>query len=439
MRITLLLLICSFKAFSQQFFFQAGAISDFDGVVKADTFYAQVQLDSQRINSSYGLSKVCINIYHERISDLKVELISPDKTSIWLTNRNGADTDYLYFNTCFKSNGFSGYIHQGKMPFTGEYIPDGRMSFINNGQNPNGTWKMLVTDLKEGKTGSLNIFSLLFENDPNPNFDTGTCSVENPENCDCASSGRQDCGLLPDLVVLEKFTDYQIKEYAWNDKEYPGQLRFAATIANIGDGPMETFGTNKWYCGDKEVKGSVLCPDGRYSRQTIHQRLYSKKAGKIVYKDVKAGTNYFDNKPGHNHFHVDDWIEFRLTQKVKKKYKTVTKGSKVSYCLFDTGICVTTDSLCYSQGKVFNEKNLKNFGFGNFPSCKEGVQGISVGGYDTYGMLYEGQYIDLPKNLKSGQYYLELDIDPKGKYAEKNKKNNLYRKAVTISMQEHNP
>src|SRR5690606_4148222 len=100
------------------------------------------------INAEFGLGKICLTIVHPKVSDLKIELISPDGTGIWLTNRNGGDTGSGYYNTCFRVRGHSGYIHQAKAPFTGEFIPDGRLEFLNNGQDPNGTWYLLVQDLR---------------------------------------------------------------------------------------------------------------------------------------------------------------------------------------------------------------------------------------------------------------------------------------------------
>lgn len=432
-------LCCLTNLSAQRFVGSGGKLNDFSGFVKADTFKVDVSNLPTQINTKYGISKLCFNITHVRASDLKVELLSPDGTSIWLTNRNGRDIGRDYSNTCFRSNGFSGYIHQGIAPFEGEYIPDGRFSFLNNGQNPNGTWQLLVTDLRQGEVGVLNYFSLEFSENPMPNDEARPCSFENPEACRCNTKSG-DGELLPDLIILKKFTEQQIKEYPKDDPYYAGQLHFAASICNIGDGPMETLGMNEWYCGNQKVDSLNRCPDGTRARQRIYQRIYSKKGKILTWKDRLAGTNYFDEKPGHNHYHVDDWVEFRLVKKTIVRGKTksvlITKGSKVSYCLFDSGICSNRDSLCTEGGKVFGEKNLTNYGLGSYSDCKSQKQGISVGGYDTYGMLYEGQFIQLPKGLKSGEYILEIEIDPNHIYKEKDRSNNVFRLPVLISKQE---
>lgn len=432
---SLLILVVSFCANAQQFVSGGGKINDFKDFVRTDTFKIEVKNLPLKADSKFGLSKVCFNISHTRASDLKIELLSPSGISIWLSNRNGRDTGRDYMNTCFRSNGFSGYIHQANAPFEGEFIPDGRFSFLNNGENPNGTWKLLIADLREGVTGNLNYLNLEFSENPMPNQELSPCSFENPEGCDCTNS-KNNCELLPDLIILKKFTEEQIKEYPKDDPQYAGQLRFAATIANIGDGPIETLGMSEWYCGDEKVDSLTKCADGKFARQKIYQRIYSKNEKGLTWKDHLAGTNYFDDKPGHNHFHVDDWVEFRLVKKVKKKSILVAKGRKVSYCLFDSGICSNSNDLCQEKGINFGEKNLKNYGLGNYTDCKSKKQGISVGGYDTYGLLYEGQFIQLPKGLKSGQYFLEIEIDPNHIYKEKDRTNNTLRMPVLISRQE---
>jgi subtilisin-like proprotein convertase family protein len=428
------LLLFSNLSIAQNFHFNIGKeISDFSGNVIADTIRFKITTLPKQVNNSFGLSKICFNISHNKTSDLKIELLSPNNTRVWLTNRNGGDEGSNFIGTCFRSNGFNGYIHQNKAPFSGEYTPDGRLDFINNGQDPNGEWKLLITDLKIHDSGIIHDLDIFFTENPNPNSNKVPCNLENGENCLCSDSSKI-CDLLPDLVILKQFTIDQIKEYPWNHFQYPRQLRLAATIANIGDGPIETIGKNEWYCGKSRVDSSIKCPNGEYARQILYQKIYYKKDKNLESKLIPTGTNYFDDKPGHNHFHVDSWVAFRLLKSNSRK-KIIAKGQKVSYCLFDTGICNNEDKLCEVDGVRYGQKNLVNYGLGNFVDCKSGYQGISVGGYDTYGMLYEGQFIELPKNLKSGKYILEIEIDPENKYLEKDKSNNIYHQEVQISKQ----
>ena len=63
------------------------------------------------------------------------------------------------------------------------------------------------------------------------------------------------------------------------------------------------------------------------------------------------------------------------------------------------------------------------------------MQGIAVGGYDYYGMMYEGQFLQLPKGLKNGKYILEIEVDPAQTYKESNKTNNVFSMPITLRNQ----
>ncbi|MBL0099240.1 MAG: hypothetical protein IPP49_03595 [Saprospiraceae bacterium] len=64
-----------------------------------------------------------------------------------------------------------------------------------------------------------------------------------------------------------------------------------------------------------------------------------------------GGHLYFDNSPGHNHYHVADWVDFVLLKKRwwtgnPLKWKVVAKSTKVSYCLFDNLNCNAQNNYC---------------------------------------------------------------------------------------------
>ncbi len=411
------------------------SITDFNGELVIDSLPIKVKGLPNTINNEFGISKVCLNITHGRTSDLKVSLLSPDGTIVWLTNRNGGNGKN-YYQTCFSNTGFSGFIHQGKSPFIGEYVPDGRLTFFNNQQNPNGIWYLLVRDLRIGYGGDVEMVSLEFEKDP-PSDPESNCSVSQSVNCTCANE-LSECNLLPDLVMIKQMTDDQIIEYAQDDKNFPGQLRFAASILNVGDGPLEIFGKNEWYCNEKKVNDSTsVCRDGSLPKQIIYQKIYQKRKNidSLTFKYIEAGTNYYDQKPGHDHYHVDNWVEFRLLKKRKFWWnKKITASSKVSFCLFDFGIC-NGENICVVEGEVIDRTTLNNYGLGSFAGCRSNKQGISVGGYDTYGVFYEGQYLDIPPNTKNGSYILEIEIDPLQLYQESNEKNNTLVFPVQLEKQ----
>lgn len=362
-------------------------------------------------------------------------MLSPTGTNVWLTNRNGNNNKYGYFNTCFTQSGFNGPIHEGEHIFEGEYTAEGRMDFFNNGQNPNGTWLLVISDLKNGVLGKLENCSITFGSNA-ASLEKSNCDIYSAKDCSCTSPTN---ALLPDLIVSEKLTIDNIEYYGNEHPEYPNQLRFAAAMANIGEGPLEIITTENWYCQDKIVDKSETCSDGSRPTNNVQQILYVKSAeNSLSFDTLKSGTLYFENAPGHNHYHVKNWANFRL---LKKRWwtnnphcwKVIAESAKVSYCLFDNMICSEENRYCVSNESVYSYQNLKNYGLGDFPSCDSQKQGISVGGIDYYGINYEGQHIDLPPNIKSGKYYLHIEVDPSNEYLEMNEENNSILVPITIS------
>ncbi|MEZ4904438.1 MAG: lysyl oxidase family protein [Spirosomataceae bacterium] len=431
---TIFFVFVSILAKAQHFTLKGGKLNDYEGRYTKQEFRISVNGLPNAADSSYGLEAVVLTLHHQRISDIKVTLEAPDGTNVWLTNRNGKEKGKHYINTRFSQFGKNGQISAANAPFSGNFVPDGRLEFVNNGQNPNGIWKVTIEDLKEGITGELDFVELIFSNKPACFIKSQQCSLANIGMCDCPNK-KEDCELLPDLTIVPIFTQNQIQEYAWNHKTYPGQLRFAASIANIGYGPLEIVATQEWICGNQKVDTCQVCPDGSMSRLKVNQKIYAKKENQLFSREISAGTMYIENAPGHNHYHVDNWVEFRLVEIENGKKKLIAKGKKVSYCLYTTGSCYNNDGLCSIEGKMYGE-TMPNFGLGHYPTCNFDKQGISVGGFDTYGMLYEGQFIDLPKNLPSGSYWLEIEIDPNHIYTESNRKNNTFRMKYEITKQE---
>ena len=377
-------------------------------------------------SKKFGFEAIQLAISHSYISDIKAELYSPAGTMVWITNRNGKD-GANYIETRFSQNGFKGHITQGKPPFLGDYIPDGKIENFNNGENPNGTWVLRVYDLKNKDTGIFNSASLFFSNKPAiKNF--SACNFSTPKGCIC-DNGKKNGWLYPDLQIIEEFTKNNFIEIAPN-AEKKGKISFGVQTVNLGLGPLEVSSNNKWYCDDEEVANSKPCNNGNYSRTELLQTVYGIKKGKWITQQFPAGKIAYDARKGHEHFHADNYVSYELLQKDSSNstisWKIISKGLKASFCIWDLSACRDDIANCKNaQNKILGAKNIQNFGLGgNYNACDALKQGLSVGGVDYYGENFEGQTIDLPKGLPNGTYYLRLIVDPANNYKESNENNN---------------
>ncbi len=426
---------------SQVFTGSNGPIVDFVDEPYHTLYSATVKDLPISIDNNFGLEKICIHLRHKRTRDLKIELMSPNGETVWLTNRNKSTLHYGYFDTCFKQNGFNGEIIEDSPSFKGEFSPEGRLEFINNGQNPNGTWYLLITDLEEKVVGSLIDWSITFSNNPAKIIE-GNCSETNV--IDCLPKGHQDVSFTPDLIISPSLSRDHIEYFGSDDTTniYNNQIRLAVAMANIGSGPFEIEGSGIWECGEEEVEQHSVCNDGSAPRQQVIQKIYARQNDTLAKIDNPAGYLYFDNKPGHNHYHVDDWVTFSLLKKCwwsrnPSKWKVIGTSNKISYCLFDNKICTSANEYCQSDGVTYSEENLTNFGFGKYNSCNSALQGISVGGIDYYGKFYEGQFINLPADMKPGTYYIHINVDPLNLYRESNENNNSVLIKVKFEIQDN--
>lgn len=284
---------------------------------------------------------------------------------------------------------------------------------------------MLISDLRQDVIGKLESVDITFGDQP-AYLTTSPCTVDSVNYC---YSSRKDRKLLPDLIISESLSSENIFYFGPTHKNYPNELRFAAAMANIGDGPLEIITTTNWYCSDEVVAENTICADGSFPTNNVQQIIYRMGSEIMHYDTVKSGVMFFDNSPGHNHYHVQNWASFKFLKKRwwtknPKNWKVIASSNKVSYCLFDNKICTKENKYCYDNGITYDQSCLPNYGLGKYTSCNSRRQGISVGGIDYYGMNYEGQSIELPSDIKPGMYYLFIEVDPNNDYEEKDEDNN---------------
>jgi len=102
---------------------------------------------------------VTLNISHSWDSDLDVFLISPTGTRVELFTDVGSSGSN-FTNTTLDDEAATS-ITFGTAPFTGTFKPERLLSAFDT-QNPNGTWRLEVTDDDSLITGTLNNWSLQF-------------------------------------------------------------------------------------------------------------------------------------------------------------------------------------------------------------------------------------------------------------------------------------
>ncbi|MGZ4033596.1 MAG: CotH kinase family protein [Bacteroidia bacterium] len=161
--ITILLLSCTFYCDAQLYTGTGGIILN-NG---ANTYFNMnvSGLSPATLDTTFGVETVSINITHPAVQELFIYLQSPSGTVVELTNGSSC-SGANYTNTNFNnSDTFS--ITTRTAPFSGNFRPVGNLGRFNNGQNGNGTWKLIVHDyLAFVDSGNVVNWSITFGTSP---------------------------------------------------------------------------------------------------------------------------------------------------------------------------------------------------------------------------------------------------------------------------------
>ncbi|MCB0317467.1 MAG: proprotein convertase P-domain-containing protein [Bdellovibrionales bacterium] len=104
---------------------------------------------------------ITLSISHTFAADLDVVLVSPAGTEVTLTTDNGAGNDNVFQGTTFDDQAtdvVTQYTFMDNVVAT-KLIPEGAL-WAFSGENPNGTWKLKVTDDLAPDAGTINSWSL---------------------------------------------------------------------------------------------------------------------------------------------------------------------------------------------------------------------------------------------------------------------------------------
>lgn len=96
---------------------------------------------------------VVVDIDHEFVDDVKLDLVSPDGTVVRLVKNEGGHLDD-FDNTTFDDQADKS-ITTGEAPFTGSFRPEEPLNTNFVGENPGGVWTLKIADDKENGGGTL--------------------------------------------------------------------------------------------------------------------------------------------------------------------------------------------------------------------------------------------------------------------------------------------
>jgi hypothetical protein len=112
---------------------------------------------------SAGIGDPSVGLDHTWVGDLIVKLTSPAGTTVTLMSRPGGtgNSGNNFCDTVLDDAGLTSIqaIVPGGAPFTGTFAPNSPLSAFD-GEDPNGTWVLNVSDNQGVDTGSVRRFSL---------------------------------------------------------------------------------------------------------------------------------------------------------------------------------------------------------------------------------------------------------------------------------------
>jgi hypothetical protein len=200
--------------------------------------------------------------------------------------------------------------------------------------------------------------------------------------------------LLPNMRSLSA-SDLQIEGVGSTRR-----LRFAASLANVGPGPLILLPRGRGGCvtGQHEAV-QVLHRDA--NRDGKFQRTRDREGSRRI-------TGCMLRHPGHKHWHFDAMASYSLRRAGSSR--VLVSRDKVSFCLRD-------------NYKVPGQRVVvprRHFG----RCSRNSQQGISSGWVDLYKADLSGQWLRLPANVGSDVLCLDLKADPLGRLVETDETDN---------------
>jgi Lysyl oxidase len=233
---------------------------------------------------------------------------------------------------------------------------------------------------------------------------TGAQSTQpSPSSTSASPTPAGPALLLPNMRSLNP-TDLQI-EVVGNQR----RLRFAASLANFGPGPLLVL-----------PQGRSRCPRGQHPAvQVLHRDANNDGAFQLKgdKAELRRDVGCMLHHPGHKHWHYNAMARYSL--RLPGSEEALVARNKVSFCLRDNRRVRVPAQMQVSRQ------------FGRCTRSSQG-QGISPGWTDLYKADLKGQWLRLPSGVDGDVLCLDLEADPRGQLTETNEMDNATTIAVRV-------
>jgi Lysyl oxidase len=206
-----------------------------------------------------------------------------------------------------------------------------------------------------------------------------------------------DPGTLPDLQSLPAYGLELTKR---------GFLNFAATEWDAGPAPMVIDGF-------RNPKAQIM---GTY------QYFYNSDGTAAGHKRI--GKMEWDPRPGHQHWHFEDFVSYRLLDATQSE---VVRSRKNGFCLANTDAVDFT--VPNADWNPYNTDLATSCGDLSSLAVREV---LLTGSGDTYYQSKPGQSFNV-KNLPNGIYYVQIEVNPNGNMFEADDTNNTSLRKIKLT------
>jgi hypothetical protein len=186
------------------------------------------------------------------------------------------------------------------------------------------------------------------------------------------------------------------------------RLRFAASLANVGPGPLLLLPRGRGECRTGQHEAVQVLHRDR-NQDGVFQRARDREGNRRV-------TGCMLDHSGHDHWHFDAMAAYSLRRAGSSE--VLVARNKVSFCLRD-------NRRVPGQRVVVPRRH--------FGKCsRNSQQGISPGWADVYKADLSGQWLRLPTSVGSEVLCLDLKADPLDRLVETNETDNATSVAIRV-------